>query len=149
MAPRVAPAIWYHYISYHHIVTEVYARMPRTPQSQLPLTHVVYHVLLSLSLSDKHGYGIIKDVAERTGGRLELEAGTLYTAIKRLREDGLIEAVKSPEDSDPRRRYYALTGFGREVLEAESERLNELVGYARDAAILPETGRRGLRGSEA
>ncbi len=61
-----------------------------TDDMQLPLTHVVYHILLSLSEASRHGYGIIKDVMERTGGRLELEAGTLYAAIKRLREDGLL-----------------------------------------------------------
>lgn len=111
--------------------------MRRKPDEHLPLSHVVYHVLLSLSIGEKHGYGIIKDVAERTGGRLELEAGTLYTAIKRLRTDALIEEAEAPEDTDPRRRYYGLTSLGREVLEAESARLFELVGYARDAEILP------------
>lgn len=107
------------------------------PQSFLPLTHVVYHILLSLSGAERHGYGIIKDVARRTDGRLELEAGTLYAAVKRLRDDGLIEEAEGPPDTDARRRYYGLTPLGRTVLRAESERLEELVELARTARVLP------------
>jgi len=107
------------------------------PLDLLPLTHVVYHVLLSVSGTSRHGYGVIKNVAERTGGRLELEAGTLYGAIKRLRDDGLIEETETPPAEDQRRRYYRLTTLGRQVLRAESVRLSELVGYARDAEVLP------------
>lgn len=105
----------------------------------LPLTHVVYHVLLSLAGEARHGYGIIKDVAERTDGALEIEAGTLYAAIKRLRDDGLIEERTSPPETDPRRRYYGLTALGRRVLRAESMRLSELVRFAREARVLPLT----------
>ena len=111
--------------------------MDRKPADLLPLTHVVYHVLLSLSMGARHGYGIIKDVEERTRGRLELEAGTLYAAIKRLRDERLIAETEAPPDTDQRRRYYALTAAGRAVLRAESERLSELVDYARDAQVLP------------
>lgn len=106
-------------------------------QDHLPLTHVVYHVLLALSTEARHGYGIIKHVEERTGGRLELEAGTLYGAIKRLRDDGLIEEVEAPAGTDARRRYYGLTREGRRVLEAESRRLAELVALAREARVIP------------
>jgi len=111
-----------------------------SPQPFLPLTHVVYHVLLSLSRGKRHGYGIIKDVARRTGGRLELEAGTLYAAVKRLGDDGLIQDVVAPPDTDARRRYYGLTELGADVLRAESERLEELVELARDARVLPSHG---------
>jgi DNA-binding PadR family transcriptional regulator len=111
--------------------------MTRSIESALPLTHVVYHVLLSLSQESRHGYGVIKDVSARTGGRLELEAGTLYAAIKRLRDDGLIQEDGAPTSADSRRRYYALTAFGRGALRAESERLEELVGLARAARVLP------------
>lgn len=106
------------------------------PNAHLPLTHVVYHILLSLSGATRHGYGIIKDVAEVTGGRLELEAGTLYAAVKRLKDDGWIEEVDGPGDADARRRYYALTPSGRRVLRAESERLASLVQLARQARVL-------------
>lgn len=104
-------------------------------ESQLPLTHIVYHILVSLSGGERHGYGIIKDVLDRTGGQLEIEAGTLYAAIKRLRDDGVIEEVASPAGSDARRRYYAVTPFGRHVLGLETRRLEALVQLARDAEI--------------
>lgn len=107
---------------------------------RLPLTHVVYHILLSLSRQARHGYGIIKDVEARTSGRLQLEAGTLYAAIKRLREDGAIAEEEAPPGADRRRRYYGITELGREVLRAESERLAELVEMARDARVLPVRG---------
>lgn len=110
--------------------------MPRAPQDLLPLTHIVYHVLLSLSTAARHGYGIIKDVETRTEGRLELEAGTLYAAIKRLRDDALIEETEAQAGSDARRRYYGLTPFGRRVLKAEAERLAELVAMAHDANLI-------------
>ena len=109
-------------------------------QSFLPLTHVAYHVLLSLALEARHGYGIIKDVEERTAGRLVLEAGTLYAAIKRLRDDGLIEERPAPAAADTRRRYYGLTELGLSVLRGESLRLEELVALARGARVLPVSG---------
>ena len=111
--------------------------MGREPEAYQPLTHVVYHVLLALANQSRHGYGIIKDVEDRTGGRLVLEAGTLYVAIKRLRDDELIQEGNRPADADARRRYYSLSSFGRNVLRAESERLAELVEMARGARVLP------------
>lgn len=107
------------------------------PDSYLPLTHVAYHVLLSLSVQERHGYGVIKDVERRTNGRLELEAGTLYAAIRRLKDDGLLEATGTPDGADARRRYYGITETGRAVLQAECLRLSELVEFARSARILP------------
>ena len=111
--------------------------MPPDPEQFIPLTHVAYHVLLALADQSRHGYGIIKHVEERTNGRLELEAGTLYAAIKRMRDDALIAEAKAPSGTDSRRRYYGLTPFGRRVLEAESLRLAELVALARDAQLIP------------
>lgn len=107
-----------------------------------PLTHIVYAVLLSLTGGAKHGYAIIKDVFERTEGGIELEAGTLYAAIKRLRDDGWIEEVEGDADADARRRYYGITKEGRRVLRAESERLAMLVRLAREAKVLPAPARR-------
>ena len=103
----------------------------------LPLTHVAYHVLLALAPEACHGYGIIKDVEARTGGKLVLEAGTLYAAIKRLKDDGLLAETTTPDGADARRRYYGLTPLGRQVLRAESERLADLVELARAAHVLP------------
>ncbi len=111
--------------------------MTRPTEAFLPLTHVAYHVLLSLSFGARHGYGIIKDVEKRTHGEVSMEAGTLYGAIKRLRDDGLIQEEAAPAEADARRKYYALTPFGREVLSAESLRLAELVDFAREARVLP------------
>ena len=116
------------------------AKHQRTPEDFLPLTHVVYHVLLSLSGESRHGYGIIKDVEARTEGRVTLEAGTLYAAIKRLRDDALIDEREAPPQADARRRYYGLTERGSAVLRAESLRLEELVEYARGARVLPARG---------
>lgn len=119
------------------MVTRVTRQANDSIDDLLPLTHVVYYVLLSLSDDQRHGYGIIKDVEERTGGQLELEAGTLYAAIKRLREDGLIDEAAAPAGADARRRYYRLTPKGERVLRAESERLELMVQLAREARVLP------------
>lgn len=110
------------------------------PRSLLPLTHITYHVLLALADEDRHGYGIIKEVLRRTEGAMELETGTLYTALRRLRDDGLIEVVERsqrPPGEDDRRRTYRLSGFGKAVLEAESLRLAALVGVAVEKQVLP------------
>lgn len=108
----------------------------RAAEDLLPLTHIVYHILLSMSDGDKHGYAIIKDLAARTDGRLELEAGTLYAAIKRMREEELITEVPAPDGADSRRRCYSITAFGREVLGLESRRLQAMVELAREAKVL-------------
>jgi DNA-binding PadR family transcriptional regulator len=107
-------------------------------RGMLPLTHLTYHVLLALAGETLHGYGIIKEVSKRTDGRMEPETGTLYTAIRRLLDDGLIEESdrRPAPDEDQRRRYYALTPFGAEVLRLESERLAALVAVAREKRVL-------------
>src|SRR5215472_2788945 len=104
--------------------------MSREPESYLPLKPHWFHVLLSLADQDQHGYGIMQEVLERTGGKVRLWPATLYGTIKRLIEADLIEESDSrpaPELDDARRRYYRLTRFGRRVLAAESERLEDLV----------------------
>ncbi len=108
-------------------------------QSLLPLTHLTYHVLLVLAGTKLHGYGIIKEVYERTGGAMDLETGTLYAAIKRLRDEGLIDVADAPavaSTGDSRRRYYRLTALGRKVLEAESGRLAQLVRLAEEKNLI-------------
>ena len=105
----------------------------------LPLTHLTYHVLLALAGTRLHGYGIIKEVFDRTEGAMDLETGTLYAAIKRLRDDELIEPAPTPDNvqsSDSRRRYYILTPLGQGVLEAESTRLAKLVNVAREKKVI-------------
>jgi DNA-binding PadR family transcriptional regulator len=110
------------------------------PRDLLPLTHVALNVLLALADGERHGYGIMLEVRERTAGRVRLGPGTLYGAIKRLKEGGIIEESgkrPDPEADDERRCYYRLTGFGGEVLAAEVERLDDLVRAARRKGAFP------------
>jgi len=100
------------------------------------LTWLSYLVLLSLAEGPAHGYGIIKEVERRTDGKTRIEAGTLYAAIKRLREQGLLQPVGEAAGSR-RRRDYELTDLGRDVLGSESERLAGLVDVARAKGVLP------------
>ena len=103
-------------------------------EAQMPLTPAMFNVLLVLADSDKHGYAVLKEVAAQTSGEVQLSTGTLYGIIKRLLSDGLIEEVRrrpSIENDDQRRRYYHLTGAGREVALAEAQRMEKLVARAR------------------
>lgn len=104
-----------------------------------PVSHHVFHLLLSLVDRPRHGYGILLDVESRTGGSVTLGTGTLYSAIKRLHERGWVEETEPPGDSDddPRRKYYRLTSVGRAVVVSEAKRLEEMVRQARAAALLP------------
>jgi DNA-binding PadR family transcriptional regulator len=108
------------------------------PEELLPLTPAALNVLLALADGERHGYGIMLEVRERTGGTVRLGPGTLYGAIKRLKEGGVIEeSGGSTGEDDERRRYYRLTGFGGEVLAAEVERLDGLVRAARRKGAFP------------
>ena len=112
-----------------------------SPQSLLPLPPASFHILVSVADVDRHGYAIIQDIAERTGGRVRLGAGTLYRTIQRLLEDGLIletEERPEPDEDDERRRYYRITSFGRTVVRAEAERLADLVKLARASGLAPK-----------
>ena len=103
-------------------------------QTYLPLSAAEFQVLVALADGEKHGYAIGKEVARRTNGQVQLRAATLYTVIKRLLEDGLIDessARPDPALDDERRRYYRLSERGRKVAVAESERLEETVRQAR------------------
>jgi DNA-binding PadR family transcriptional regulator len=110
------------------------ASQVRDAESCLPLTPALFHVLLSLADGEKHGYAILKEVTERTGGKVELSTGTLYGIIKRLLADGMIR--DSALGSTERRRAYRLTAFGRKVALAEAERLRELVSAARTKRLI-------------
>lgn len=110
------------------------------PESLLPLSQPVFHILLALADRERHGYGIMQEVRTRTGGQVRLVPGTLYGAIKRLLKQRLIEEADEradPELSDERRRYYRLTEFGQRVLTAEVERLARLVEQARAKQLVP------------
>ena len=111
----------------------------RDPRDLLPLSPAVLHILLSLADEDRHGYGIMREVEDRTGGGVRMGPGTLYGSIKRMLGDGLIEESDErpdPELDDSRRRYYRITDFGRRVAGAEAARLESLVSSARDKKLL-------------
>ena len=100
------------------------------PQKFIPLKTHWFHIMLSIAGGEQHGYGIMQEVLNRTTGKVRLWPATLYGSVKRLIEAGLIEESDerpAPELDDARRRYYRLTPMGRRVLDAECERLQDLV----------------------
>jgi len=103
-----------------------------------PLTTPVFQILLSVVDSDLHGYAIIQDVAARTGGEVRLTASTLYAAIKRMLDAGLVVEVDAPAESGGApRRCYRVTREGRRAARDEAERLARAVAMARDKRLLP------------
>jgi DNA-binding PadR family transcriptional regulator len=115
-------------------------RLTRDPASLIPLKHSTYQVLLALADGDSmHGYAIMQAVSEMTGGRETILPGTLYAALARMVDEGLVEEREAGgEDASggPPRRYYRRTSFGRAVARAESERLRALLDIARAQNIL-------------
>jgi DNA-binding PadR family transcriptional regulator len=110
------------------------------PDSLLPLPAAVFHILIALADRDRHGYSIMQDVAARTEGKVQLSAGTLYSSIRRMLDQGLIEELAEspdPSSTDERRRYYRLTRFGKRAAAAEFARLNALLQQARDTGLVP------------
>jgi DNA-binding PadR family transcriptional regulator len=104
------------------------------PQAFLPLKTNWFHILLSLAADEQHGYGIMQEVLDRTGGKVHLWPATLYGTLARLIDADLIEESEerpAAELDDARRRYYKLTHLGRQVLDLESQRLEELVNVMR------------------
>ncbi len=105
----------------------------------IPLKTQWFHIMLSLAGGEQHGYGIMQEVLERTSGKVRLWPATLYGSIKRLIEAELIEESDerpAPELDDARRRYYRLTSLGKRVLDAECDRLNDLVRVIREKQAL-------------
>jgi DNA-binding PadR family transcriptional regulator len=96
-----------------------------------------FEILLSLAGGDLHGYAIIQEIGERSNGALTVRPGTLYRAISRLLDAGLIEEVdgRGTED-DERRRYYSMTKAGRQAAAIESQRLARQVETARARKLL-------------
>ena len=104
-----------------------------------PLPSAAFQILLSLADQDLHGYAIMRQVAEQTGGRMRLGPGTLYTSIQSLLEEKLIEELEPREDArlgQERRRYYRLTSAGRKLARAEADRLAGFLRVARSRKIL-------------
>jgi DNA-binding PadR family transcriptional regulator len=109
----------------------------------LPLPTATFHILLALADEDRHGYGIIQDVAARTDGALRLSPGTLYRSIQRMLDQGLLQETHdrpAPELDDERRRYYRITALGTAVAKAEARRLTQLVRMARARGFAPAKG---------
>jgi DNA-binding PadR family transcriptional regulator len=151
-----------------YIVADKLRHMPtdhKNPLSFLPLTPFAFQVLLALADGERHGYAIIKEVEERSGGSVRLRTGTLYTLLQRLldeeligeqasgltpglRDPGISTGVSTPKTepagpaarADSRRRYYRLTALGDAVLRAEAQRLEGLIGDARRKHVLSDTG---------
>ena len=99
--------------------------------SYLPLSPATLHILLSLAAEDRHGYGMMQEVARQSEGQYKLGPGTLYDNLQRLMAHGLVTQTPPREpDDDPRRRYYRLTAAGRSVLTAEIARLEGVVREA-------------------
>ncbi|HEY3380703.1 MAG TPA: PadR family transcriptional regulator [Vicinamibacterales bacterium] len=116
----------------------------RDPETLLPLTPAMFHVLIALADGEMHGYAVIKDISRRTDGRLRLSAGTLYALIRRFVAEGVVEESDirpAPSLDDERRRYYRLTDFGRDVARAEADRLEQLIGMARAKQLVPSPRR--------
>jgi DNA-binding PadR family transcriptional regulator len=106
----------------------------------LPLPPATFHILLALAKEDRHGYAVMQDVEERTGGELRLSAGTLYRSIQRMLQQDLIRETRdrpAPEHDDERRRYYRITPFGAAVAGAEARRMSDLVRMARARGLVP------------
>jgi len=115
------------------------------PENQLPLSPIVFHMMLALADGEKHGYRIMKAVEEDTDGQMTIRVGSLYGTLKRMIEAGLIEETDErpdPELDDERRRYYRLTGLGEKVLSAEVGRLDHLLALARQRHVhgISQTG---------
>ena len=124
------------------IVAEVHALLPLAP--------AFLQILIALGEEERHGYSIMQEVTERTGGRVRMSPGTLYGSIKRMLAEGLIEelttggrlraagpAARPPAGADDRRRVYRITRFGRRVAAAEADRLAALLSQARSSGLVP------------
>jgi DNA-binding PadR family transcriptional regulator len=106
--------------------------MSDDPTSYLPLSPATLHILLSLAAEDRHGYGIMQEVARQSEGQYKLGPGTLYDNLQKLMNQGMVEsAPRRSDDDDPRRRYYRLTPTGRSILSAEIARLECVVREAK------------------
>jgi DNA-binding PadR family transcriptional regulator len=109
----------------------------KSAESALPLTPISFEILLALLDGDLHGYAILQAVEARLQGKLPLRTGTIYRALARLLEEGLIDRSERGSDEDPRRLNYQITDYGRETARAEARRLADQVEAARAHRLLP------------
>jgi DNA-binding PadR family transcriptional regulator len=119
----------------------------RSPDASLPLTPISFEILLALLSEDRHGYAILQTVERRLRGHLPMRTGTMYRALARLVDEGLIVAAAAPAvkrggaETDERRRYYRITPQGRRIARAEAERLADQVAAARAHRLLGDARR--------
>ena len=125
------------------------AARPIVAATAAPLTTPVFQILLSLIDEELHGYALIQDIRERTDGEVSLTASTLYAALKRLLDAGLIEELGARPRSgdDARRRYYRITTSGRAAARDEARRLERLTAQARTKKLLPALRTSPAKGS--
>jgi len=105
------------------------------PDDMLPLTPRMLHVMLALAEGPRHGYAIMEEVETCSSGRVRVGPGTLYEALQSLQRKNLVELAPSKPEDDPRRRYHKLTELGRKVLQAEANRLSDLVQALKDKKV--------------
>jgi DNA-binding PadR family transcriptional regulator len=134
-----SPGLFCYYITIKYIYDKYsMADSTNNPGSFPPLSPAAFSILVVLKGGEKHGYLILREVAERTGGQVKLLPGTLYNLLKRMLEDGWIEELDERPDpalDDERRRYYRLSGLGERVLSHEVRRLENLVLLARQYGL--------------
>jgi DNA-binding PadR family transcriptional regulator len=124
-------------------IMEKTARARVDPRRFLPLTHLAYHILLSLAEAPAHGYALVQRIRERSDGLVDPGTGSFYSIIKKLNDDALIAETET-DDGDGRRRWYAITAVGKVVLIAEAERLTAQLAATRKLGLAP-SGRGGAR----
>ena len=114
--------------------------MPGGQPTLLPLTPLTMAILLSLAEGDRHGYALMKEIQRQTDGNLKPGTGSLYAALQRLMDDGLIVDTtdSAGEGRDRRRRYYGITAEGRELARAEAARMLQVLAVARQNALAPD-----------
>lgn len=105
-----------------------------------PLTPPVFHILVALSDGERHGYGIMQDVARQTNDALQLGPGTLYGCLKRMLAAGLVEEAEEHPDGSERRRYYRITPSGKQAVRTETERMAAAVASARSVLSPSKAG---------
>ena len=137
-----APAVRIYGSYIHKLSIEPMPADRRAPDDFLPLKTDAFYVLLVLLHGERHGYAIMREAAERSEGRVELQAGALYRLLHRMLDEGLVvESQRRPaaDSDDERRRYYRVTALGRRIIAAEAERMAALASAAR-AALAGERG---------
>jgi DNA-binding PadR family transcriptional regulator len=107
------------------------------PPSDQPLPPATFWILFALATGDKHGYAIMRETRKLSDNQFEMGPATLYTTIQRLLDSAWIEEVRSPEDADPRRRYYRLAKPGKSALHNEMKRMDTLVRKSKALRLWP------------